>query len=72
MCRIYVVKKSTGAIWSSSNPHLGVWRKESMGIKFNNTKPYGYVSMNFFPFSKRWQRKSSGFAQCDASGCILT
>lgn len=53
--RIYVRKKSTGAIWSSVMPELGVWKKESLGISFSDdTRPVGSVTNgNFFPFSKK-------------------
>lgn len=57
MSRVYVVKPKTGAIWSSAMPSLGVWRKESLGIKFNDTCQVGAVTQNFYPFSPRNLRR---------------
>lgn len=57
MCRVYVMKKNTGAVWSSVMPLSGVWRKESLGTKFVNTCPIGSVTQNFNPLSKRNRRR---------------
>ncbi len=53
--RQYIRKKSTGAIWSSTFPYsMGIWRKESLGTKSDDTCPPGAVTNgNFFPFSRK-------------------
>lgn len=52
--RIYVVKKGTHAVWSTSSMSCGVWRKDDIGYCFSNkTKPVGYVTTQFNPFSVR-------------------
>lgn len=53
MSRVYVLKPSTGAVWSSVMPTSGVWRKESLGIKAHKTCGVGSVTQNFFPFSRK-------------------
>lgn len=56
--RVYVEKKSTGAIWSSVMPNLGIWRKESLGVGYEpNTQQVGYVSQFFNPFSRKNRKK---------------
>lgn len=55
--RVYIVKKATLAVWSSVNPESGVWRKESLGLKFQNTTFVGSVTQRFFPFSRRHKGK---------------
>lgn len=57
MCRVYIMKKNTGAIWSSVMPNSGVWRKESLGTKFRNTCQVGTVTLNFNPLSNRNRRR---------------
>lgn len=57
MSRVYVTKTSTGAIWSSVIPKSGVWKKESLGVKFNDTRQVGSVTQNFFPFSRKNRRR---------------
>lgn len=57
MARVYVVKPATGAVWSSVMPKSGVWRKEDLGTKFDNTCPVGSVTQNFHPFGNRRNRK---------------
>lgn len=55
--RVFIMKKSTLAIWSSVMPESGVWRKESLGLKWDNTCRVGSVTQNFFPFGKRHKGK---------------
>lgn len=52
-----VRKKSTGALWISRVD--GVWKKESLGYSFDpfKTKPVGYVTTQFNPFSVRNSRR---------------
>lgn len=57
MSRVYITKPSTGAIWSSVIPNSGVWKKESLGVKFENTRQVGSVTQNFFPFSRKNRRR---------------
>lgn len=57
MSRVYITKTSTGAIWSSVIPNSGVWKKESLGVKFENTRQVGSVTQNFFPFSRKNRRR---------------
>jgi len=52
--RSYVVKKKTGAVWSSCDPSTGVWRKESLGIGCSPvTCGIGSVTQGFFPLSRK-------------------
>ena len=45
-----VVKKRTGATWSTANPVTGVWRKLTQGTDESaKTKPVGHVARNFYP-----------------------
>lgn len=53
MSRVYVCKKATGAVWSSVMPESGVWRKESLGLKFDKTCRVGSVTQGFFPFGRK-------------------
>ncbi|AND75117.1 hypothetical protein pf16_194 [Pseudomonas phage pf16] len=57
MARVYITKPSTGAVWSSAMPELGMWRKESLGCKFHNTQQVGTITNNFFPFSRKNKKK---------------
>lgn len=63
MCRVYVTKKQTGAVWSSVMPLSGVWRKESLGTKFVNTCQVGTVTQNFHPLKRRNRKR--GFVRLD-------
>lgn len=51
--RLYVYKIKTGALWSTSDIASGVWRKDDLGMKFDNTQQVGYVTTQFNPFSAR-------------------
>lgn len=53
MARVYVMKPSTGAVWSSVMPKSGVWRKESLGTKFTKTCQVGAITQGFHPFSRK-------------------
>lgn len=53
MARVYVTKPKTGAIWSSVMPESGVWRKESLGLKFTNTCQVGTITQNFHPLTAK-------------------
>lgn len=57
MARVYITKPSTGAVWSSAMPELGMWRKESLGCKSSNTQQVGTITNNFFPFSRKNKKK---------------
>lgn len=46
-----VVKVKTGAIWYS--PRAGLWQKLSLGNKCLKTKPVGYTTEQFDPYSDR-------------------
>lgn len=54
MSRVTIRNKETGALWSSSMPELGIWRKDWVGAPSGRpSMPYGYVSQGFFPFRKK-------------------